>query len=263
MLTRQEIAIGQGLVTSLLIHVSGGHFEMRYAVFASLAFLAMYRDITVILLASLITTVDHVLGCFFWPKSLYGFVTVAPWAWMHHVSMVALENVFLGLAIRKSQGDMLSTAKRAGDDRREPRRARARGLRAPAHGAAALAAVRDHARARGREQPRRGGAAHAAHHGREPGLGRGRAVGGRGRRALPALRGPLARRRLPGRRLPAAPARHAARARRRPAGSRVAPPPAAVDPRHGRGAEPAARGVSGRGQPARRLRDPAAQRART
>ena len=44
MLTRQEIAIGQGLITSLLIHVSGGHFEMRYAVFASLAFLAMYRD---------------------------------------------------------------------------------------------------------------------------------------------------------------------------------------------------------------------------
>jgi PAS domain S-box-containing protein len=112
MLTRQEIAIGQGLVTSLLIHVSGGHFEMRYVVFASLAFLAMYRDITVILLASLITTVDHVLGCYFWPKSLYGFVTVAPWAWVHHVSMVALENLFLGLAIRKSQGDMLSTAKR-------------------------------------------------------------------------------------------------------------------------------------------------------
>src|SRR5262249_3474654 len=55
-LTRQEIAIGQGLITSLLIHVSGGHFEMRYAVFASLAFLAMYRDVTVLLLASLISS---------------------------------------------------------------------------------------------------------------------------------------------------------------------------------------------------------------
>jgi PAS domain S-box-containing protein len=112
MLTRQEIAIGQGLVTSLLIHVSGGHFEMRYAVFASLAFLAMYRDVTVLLLASLITTVDHILGCFLWPKSLYGFAHVPPWAWVHHVSMVGLENIFLALAIRKSQGDMLSTAKR-------------------------------------------------------------------------------------------------------------------------------------------------------
>src|SRR5450432_4492064 len=111
-LTRQEIAIGQGLVTSLLIHVSGGHFEMRYVVFASLAFLAMYRDITVLVLASLITVTDHVLGCFFWPKSLYGFVTVVPWAWVHHVSMVALENVFLALAIRKSQQDMLGVAKK-------------------------------------------------------------------------------------------------------------------------------------------------------
>jgi PAS domain S-box-containing protein len=112
MLTRQEIAIGQGLITSLMIHVSGGHFEMRYAVFASLAFLAMYRDVTVLLLASLITAVDHILGCFFWPRSLYGFLHVAPWAWVHHVSMVALENVFLALAIRKSQGDMLGAAKK-------------------------------------------------------------------------------------------------------------------------------------------------------
>jgi PAS domain S-box-containing protein len=113
-LTRQEVAIGQGLITSLLIHVSGGHFEMRYVVFASLAFLAMYRDVTVLLLASLITAVDHILGCFFWPKSLYGFLHVAPWAWVHHVSMVAFENVLLALAVRKSQGDMLGAAKKQG-----------------------------------------------------------------------------------------------------------------------------------------------------
>jgi PAS domain S-box-containing protein len=111
-LTRQEIAIGQGLITSLLIHVSGGHFEMRYAVFASLAFLAMYRDVTVIVLASLISALDHILGCFVWPKSLYGVLNVGPWAWVSHVSMVALENIFLALAIRKSQQDMLSTAKK-------------------------------------------------------------------------------------------------------------------------------------------------------
>ncbi|HSZ82005.1 MAG TPA: ATP-binding protein [Polyangia bacterium] len=111
-LTRQEIAIGQGLVTSLLIHVSGGHFEMRYTVFASLAFLAMYRDTKVLLLASLITTIDHVVGCFFWPTSLYGFTHVAPLAWVHHVAMVGLENVLLALAIRKSQEDMLGAAKK-------------------------------------------------------------------------------------------------------------------------------------------------------
>ncbi|HVZ74640.1 MAG TPA: ATP-binding protein [Polyangia bacterium] len=112
MLTRQEIAIGQGLITSLLIHVSGGHFEMRYAVFASLAFLAMYRDVTVLLLATLVSTLDHVLGCFFWPKSLYGVLHVGGWAWVQHVSMMAFEDVLLSLAIRKSQEDMLGTAKK-------------------------------------------------------------------------------------------------------------------------------------------------------
>src|SRR5437763_12402240 len=45
LLTRQEIAIGQGLIVSLLVHVSGGRLEMQYAIFASLAFLAMYRDV--------------------------------------------------------------------------------------------------------------------------------------------------------------------------------------------------------------------------
>ena len=50
--TRREIAVGQGLMTSLLIHVAGGRPEMHYAIFVSLPFLAMYRDVSVLLLAS-------------------------------------------------------------------------------------------------------------------------------------------------------------------------------------------------------------------
>jgi hypothetical protein len=111
-LTRQEIAIGQGLVVSLLVHVSGGRHEMHYAIFASLAFLAMYRDITVLLLASLISSIDHILGCFFWPKSVYGIAHVGHWAWVDHVAFMTLENLLLGLAIKKSQMDMLNTAKK-------------------------------------------------------------------------------------------------------------------------------------------------------
>jgi PAS domain S-box-containing protein len=111
-LTRQEIAIGQGLIVSLLVHVSGGRHEMHYAIFASLAFLAMYRDITVLLLTTLISGVDHILGCFFWPKSVYGVLHVGHWAWVYHVAFMALENVLLALAIKKSQNDMLSTARK-------------------------------------------------------------------------------------------------------------------------------------------------------
>jgi PAS domain S-box-containing protein len=112
LLTRQEVAIGQGLIVSLLVHVSGGRNEMHYAIFASLAFLAMYRDVTVLLLATLISSVDHVLACFFWPKSVYGVPHVVPWAWIYHVGYMGLENLLLMLAIRKSQTDMLSSAKK-------------------------------------------------------------------------------------------------------------------------------------------------------
>src|SRR5262249_11388189 len=111
-LTRQEVAIGQGLIVSLLVHVSGGRNEMQYAIFASLAFLAMYRDVTVLILASVISSVDHILACFFWPQSVYGVSHVGGWAWVDHFAYMTLENVLLALAIGKSQNDMLNTAKK-------------------------------------------------------------------------------------------------------------------------------------------------------
>jgi PAS domain S-box-containing protein len=111
-LTRQEIAIGQGLVTSLLIHVAGGRAEVHYAIFGSLAFLAMYRDVRVLLLAGLITTIDHLLACFFWPQSVYGVAHVPPWAWVNDTAFMVVEDVLLALAISKSQQDMLGSARK-------------------------------------------------------------------------------------------------------------------------------------------------------
>ena len=110
--TRQWVAIGQGLVTSLLVHVSGGRPEIRCVIFASLACLAMYRDVPVLLLASLITGVDHVLGCYLWPRTVFGFAQVSPWAWIGDVSYVVVEDLLLTLAIAKSQNDMLVAARR-------------------------------------------------------------------------------------------------------------------------------------------------------
>ena len=83
--TRREIAVGQGLMTSLLIHVAGGRPEMHYAIFVSLPFLFLYRDVSVLLLASAITITDHVLGTFFWPHSVYGVGVVSRFAWVPDV----------------------------------------------------------------------------------------------------------------------------------------------------------------------------------
>ena len=162
-LTRREIAVGQGLMTSLLIHVSGGRPEMHYVIFASLPFLAMYRDVSVLLLASMITAIDHVLGCFLYPQSVYGVAQVSPWAWVNDVGLLAVENAAAVAGDPQEPARPAGRRAREGGDRGEQGGARARGRGAAAHGAAAVAAIHHHARARGRAQPARGGARHPAH----------------------------------------------------------------------------------------------------
>ena len=111
-LTRQEIAIAQGLIASLMLHLSGGAPITSYLIFASLAFLAMYREVGLLLLVAFITSLDHLLGCFFWPRSIYGTAHVAPWTWLHHTAFVGAEVMLLYGALRKSRQDMLATARK-------------------------------------------------------------------------------------------------------------------------------------------------------
>jgi len=110
--TRREIAVGQGLMTSLLIHVAGGRPEMHYAIFVSLPFLALYRDVSVLLLASAITVTDHVMACFFWPHSVYGVPSVSRFAWVTDVWLLTVEDMVLALFIIRKQGDMLRDARK-------------------------------------------------------------------------------------------------------------------------------------------------------
>ena len=111
-LTRQEIAIGQALLTALITHVSGGRQELHALPFVALAFLAMYRDVTVLVLASAVTAIDRVLGCYFWPHSIYGVAHVGHWAWFLDTAFMTIEVLLLFLAIDKSQEDLLSAARK-------------------------------------------------------------------------------------------------------------------------------------------------------
>src|SRR5262249_12451673 len=110
--TRREIAVGQGLMTSLLIHVASGRDEMHYAIFISLLFLAMYRDIGVLVLASAITVIDHVLGCFLWPHWVYGVASVWSWEWTRDVSLMTVEDLALAFFVIRKQAGMLNAARR-------------------------------------------------------------------------------------------------------------------------------------------------------
>jgi diguanylate cyclase (GGDEF)-like protein len=109
-ITRHCVAVAQILVSILLIDITGGRIETHFHVFGSLAFLAFYRDWRVLVTASALTAVDHVVRGIWWPESVYGIVTVSPWRWVEHAWWVVFEDSFLFLSIRRSIQEMKAVA---------------------------------------------------------------------------------------------------------------------------------------------------------
>ena len=105
-LTRQVIAVAQLLMSALLIHISGGRIETHFHIFGSLAFLAFYRDWRVIVSATLVTATDHLLRGLFWPQSVYGLASAAPWLTVEHTAWVVFEDSFLLISCRQSLQEM-------------------------------------------------------------------------------------------------------------------------------------------------------------
>jgi hypothetical protein len=67
--TRYVIAIGQMLMSALLIHLMGGRIETHFHVFGSLAFVAFYRDWRLFIPATVVVAADHLLRGIFWRTS--------------------------------------------------------------------------------------------------------------------------------------------------------------------------------------------------
>jgi len=111
-LTRHAIAVGQMLMSALLIHLTGGRIETHFHIFGSLAILAFYRDWKVLLSATAIVYLDHVLRGMFWPQSVYGVLTAPMWRSLEHAGWVIFEVSFLVIAIRKSLSEMSNVAER-------------------------------------------------------------------------------------------------------------------------------------------------------
>jgi diguanylate cyclase (GGDEF)-like protein len=110
--TRYVIATAQMLMSSLLIHLTGGRIETHFHVFGSLAFLAFYRDWRVLLPATVVVAADHFLRGMFWPESVYGVLAVSSWRWLEHAGWVIFEDTFLFIAIRRNVGEMWDIAER-------------------------------------------------------------------------------------------------------------------------------------------------------
>jgi|ERR1051326_1130491 signal transduction histidine kinase len=108
--TRHIIAAAQMLMSALLIDITGGRVETHFHVFGSLAILAFYRDWRVLLTASAIVYIDHVLRGLYWPQSVYGVLYASPWRAVEHAWWVGFEVVFLTIAIRHSIKEMYAIA---------------------------------------------------------------------------------------------------------------------------------------------------------
>ncbi len=110
--TRHSIAVAQMLMGALLIHLSGGRIETHFHLFGSLAFLAFYRDWPVLVSASVVVAVDHLLRGLFWPQSVFGVPTVEPWRWVEHTGWVTFEDIFLIWSCRRGTWEMWDIAQR-------------------------------------------------------------------------------------------------------------------------------------------------------
>jgi PAS domain S-box-containing protein len=108
--TRYVIAVGQMLMSGLLIHLTGGRIETHFHVFGSLAFLAFYRDWRVFVPATLVVALDHFLRGVYWPQSVFGVLTASHWRWVEHAGWVLFEDVFLIQSCLQSVREMRNIA---------------------------------------------------------------------------------------------------------------------------------------------------------
>jgi PAS domain S-box-containing protein len=113
--TRYTIAIGQMLMGGLLIHLTGGRLETHFHVFGSLAFLSFYRDWRVLVPATIVVVLDHLLRGIFWPQSVYGILSASEWRWLEHAGWVLFEDTFLLIAIKRSVSEMWGIAERTAE----------------------------------------------------------------------------------------------------------------------------------------------------
>jgi two-component system, sensor histidine kinase and response regulator len=110
-MTRHTIAVGQMLMSALLIHLTGGRIETHFHVFGSLAFLAFYRDWRVLVPATIVVAADHLLRGLFWPQSVYGVVVASQWRWVEHAAWVVFEDIVLVMSCHRGIQEMWQIAR--------------------------------------------------------------------------------------------------------------------------------------------------------
>lgn len=100
------VAISQAIVSGLLIHITGGRIETHFHIFGSIAFLALYRDVRVIGLYTLIVAVDHLVRSVLWPVSIFAVDAPSMLRALEHAGWVLFEDVIVIASIVQSRREM-------------------------------------------------------------------------------------------------------------------------------------------------------------
>jgi signal transduction histidine kinase len=111
-LTRHVVAVTQMIWSALLIHLSAGRIETHFHVFASVAFLALYRDWKVLATAMVVLAAEHLARGALWTESIYGVADAEWWRFLEHAFWLLACNAVLVAGIVYSQREMRLLAHR-------------------------------------------------------------------------------------------------------------------------------------------------------
>ncbi|MEP6538528.1 MAG: ATP-binding protein, partial [Bryobacteraceae bacterium] len=110
--TRHAVAVSQMLMSALLIHLTEGRIETHFHIFGSLAFLALYRDWTVLIPATLTIAADHAIRGLYFQLSVFGVLNASPWRWVEHSAWVLFEDIILVKSCQRGIEEMREIATR-------------------------------------------------------------------------------------------------------------------------------------------------------
>lgn len=94
-ITRHTVAMCQMIFSSLIIHLTGGQIESHFHIFASLAFLVAYNDWRIIISATVVVVIDHLVRGVIFPMSIFCSQTVDIYRILHHALYVVFEDIIL------------------------------------------------------------------------------------------------------------------------------------------------------------------------
>ena len=113
--SRHVIALCQVAYSCLLIHLTGGRIETHFHVFGSLAFLAAYRDWTVLVPATVLVALDHLVRGIYWPQAVFGTSVGSQWRWLEHAAWVLFEDLWLVICCRQGVKEAMRVAENSAD----------------------------------------------------------------------------------------------------------------------------------------------------